>query len=220
MQDGNPIVPPDRAVRPSWRGIVSSRTLYGCFAFVMATGIVSIAAHLTGLTPVSNLLLGLNLSVFVTLWVLLLIGLIREPGFVLADARNHDRAPRMLSVVAATCVVGNEIALASGGRVIVTGLWAIAAVLWCGLTYLLLAAITSRAEKPPLEGGIDGSWLLVVVATEALAILTIRMVAALALPGSVLFASLCLFLLGGAFYGILLSLIVHRWCSCRCRPIN
>ena len=57
----------------------------------------------------------------------------------------------------------------------------------------------------------DGSWLLTVVATEAIAILAAHVSDVFSRPEIVIFMSLCLFLLGGALYLILISLIVQRW---------
>lgn len=200
------------------RCIPPPRALYGCFAFVMATGIVSIAAGLVGFGRVSDFLFLVNLAVFPVLSTLLVTSLLLEPASIVADLRDHRVAPRMLTVVAAICVLGNEFALTSGHRAIAVGLWLAAAFLWLGLVYCLFAVMTTRPEKPPLETGLDGSWLLLVVSTEALAILTTRVMGAAVPPGPALFASLCLFLLGGAFYAILLVLIVYRWLFLPMRP--
>jgi tellurite resistance protein TehA-like permease len=83
-------------------------------------------------------------------------------------------------------------------------------MLWVGLTYAAIAVITIGQSKPAIEQRLDGSWLLAVVATEALAILTTRATGGAAPPAAV-FASLGLFLLGAAFYGILIILILYRW---------
>lgn len=195
-----------------------ARPPYGYFAFVMATGIVSIAAGLDGLRTVSTALLLLNVVAFLGLWVLLALHLHRSPRSVLADLSDHRRAPAMLTIVAATCVLGNEIAGATAYQYAAAGLWIGALVLWCGLIYCFFVAMTIAPDKPSLDSGIDGSWLLLVVATQALSILTTR-VGGAALGGDIAsFAGLCLFLLGGAFYLILLVMIVHRWLFAPMRP--
>jgi tellurite resistance protein TehA-like permease len=90
-------------------------------------------------------------------------------------------------------------------------LWGVAAILWATLVYAAFAIMTTASQKPSLEDGIDGAWLLVVVATEALAILTTRAAGTIAPPQPMLFASLGLFLMGAAFYAVLLTLIVYRF---------
>ena len=205
----NPLSEP-RCVKRS-RLLVPAGALYGGFAFVMATGIVSIAARLVGLTLVSAVLLVVNLIAFPALWALFAAHLACDPAFVAADLRDHRLAPRALTTVAATCVVGNEVALAGGFPAIVVALWIVAVVLWAVLVYGIFALMTIARDKPPFESGLDGAWLLVVVATEALAILTTRAAGLVAPAPPLLFAGLCLFLLGGAFYALLLFLIVYRW---------
>ena len=197
---------------------IPGAALYGYFAFVMATGIVSIAAGLTGLTWISDALFGLNLTVFPVLCALLALRVIRAPVSVLTDLRDQRRAPSLLATVAATCVLGNEVALAGADRAAVAGFWIAAGVLWVGLIYGFFAAMTIRPEKAPVEEGLDGSWLLAVVATEALSILTSRAAEAIAPRGPALFASLALFLLGAGFYAILLIAILQRWLFLRLRP--
>jgi tellurite resistance protein TehA-like permease len=190
---------------------LSAGVLYGCFAFVMATGIVSIAARLVGLGPVSSVLFCVNLVAFPVLAALFAVRLLCDPAVMLADLSDHRRAPRTLTTVAAACVFGNEVALASGWPGFVAGVWVGAAVLWAALVYGIFAVLTIARDKPSFESGLDGAWLLVVVATEALAILTTRAAFAIAPPQPAVFVSLCLFLLGGAFYAALLILIVYRW---------
>ena len=181
------------------------------FAFVMATGIVSIAARLLGLGPLAAVLFAVNIAAFPVLWVLLLQRVWRQPSSIAADLRDHRRGPGLLTSVAATCVFGSQIALFTDHHAIAAGLWFAGGVLWIGLIYALLALMTMRASKPDFALGVDGGWLLIVVATEALAVLGVAVAGAVPAPRAALFASFCLFLLGGLFYLILLTLIVYRW---------
>jgi tellurite resistance protein TehA-like permease len=71
--------------------------------------------------------------------------------------------------------------------------------------------MTIEPVKPALATRLDGAWLLTVVATKALAILATHVSGVFSRPEIVVFVSLCLFLLGGALYLILISLIVQRW---------
>jgi tellurite resistance protein TehA-like permease len=72
-------------------------------------------------------------------------------------------------------------------------------------------ALAIKPTKPLLDSGLDGGWLLIVVAPEALAISAARAFRSLTMPELLLLASLCLFALGTAFYLILVMLIVYRW---------
>lgn len=188
---------------------VAPESIFGGFAFVMATGIVSVATGLVGFEPISSALFGLNLVIYPVLCVLLVAALFGD--LLLAELRDCSGGPRHFTLVAATCVLGNEIALTGTHHALAAGLWVAAVVLWLGLIYTFFVVMTVRPGKVDLATGIDGTWLLLVVATEALCILTSRAGDVLAPPGVTAFASFCLFLLGSVFYVLLILLIVYRW---------
>lgn len=184
----------------------------------MATGIVSIAAARLGLTWLSALLSLINAVAFPTLWLLTLLRLVNHPLALLADLQHHQRGPSLLTAVASTSVFGTQISLLTPYQNIAAALWLGALGLWAGLTYGLFVAVTIRAEKPPLHADLDGTWLLAVVAPEAVAILGTNVAGAFAEPEMMIFASLCLFLLGGLFYLIIITLILYRWLFKRMQP--
>jgi tellurite resistance protein TehA-like permease len=183
----------------------------GSFAFVMATGIVSIAAELLGFGRIASLLLGLNAAGFLALWVLTFLRLIYFPSAVIADLRDHRRGPAFLTVVAGTNVLGDQISLLTSHQDIATALWLLGCALWVGLVYCFFAAATIRATKPPLTAGLDGTWLLIVVAPQSSAILGAQIAGGFSSPEIVIFASFSLYLLGGAFYLVIITFILYRW---------
>src|SRR5689334_19260410 len=81
----------------------------GYFALVMATGIVSIAAHLLGLTALARPLLWLNVAMYGLLCTLLLLRLLFYFRNVLADLRDHGRGAGFFTLVAGTCVLGSNL---------------------------------------------------------------------------------------------------------------
>ena len=188
----------------------------GSFAFVMATGIVSIAASLAGIDWVAIPLLVINALAYPVLWLLLLLRLFYHPLAIVEDLQHHQKGPSLLTIVAGTCVLGNQVTLLTGSRGVVAALWIFAAALWAGLVYCPFACGT-RATKAMLDSGPDGTWLLVVVAPEALAIAGTHAAGMTSAPQPVVLASLCLFSLGSVFYLILLILIIYRWLS---RPMT
>jgi tellurite resistance protein TehA-like permease len=190
----------------------------GSFAFVMATGIVSIAAMRLDRGEVAAGLFAVNLGVFPLLWVVMLIRLARDPAAVLGELRNHRTGAGFLTVVAATNILGDQFVLFASNRDVAAVLWLASLTLWVGLIYAFFVAITVKPVKPPLATGLDGAWLLTVVATEALAILATHVSSVFSRPHIVVFVGLCLFLLGGVFYLILISLIVQRWLFEPMRP--
>src|SRR5215204_835379 len=86
----------------------------GYFALVMATGIISIAAHLQGMRPIALALLFINLAAYVILWLLLFLRLTRFFPRVRADITDHVRGPGFFTVVAGTCVLGSQLLIVSG----------------------------------------------------------------------------------------------------------
>jgi tellurite resistance protein TehA-like permease len=190
---------------------------YGYFACVMATGIVSIGARLEGLAWISIGLFILNLIQFSFWSGALVIRLCAEPAIATAELLG-SRGPETLTLVAALCVLGNEIELATAYQAVVNIFCVTAILLWAGIVYAIIAHATIRPQKPDTQTTLDGSWLLIVVATEGVAILITRASHALALPEMGLSAALCFFLLGAAFYVVLIGLIVARWIFLPLRP--
>jgi tellurite resistance protein TehA-like permease len=116
-----------------------------------------------------------------------------------------------LTVVAGTNVLGEQISLMTAQQGVAAALWLCGSALWLGLVYCFFAATTARREKPPLVRGLDGSWLLVTVATQSAAILGVQTAATFSSPVSILFCSLALWLLGSVLYLVFITLIIYRW---------
>jgi tellurite resistance protein TehA-like permease len=84
--------------------------------------------------------------------------------------------------------------------------------LWLGVMYGFLTAVTIRDPKPSLAQGLNGSWLLLVVATQSVSNLASLLVARGSLPAEgVLFVSLCLYLVGCLLYVLVITLIFYRF---------
>ena len=129
----------------------------GYFAVVMATGIVSIAAKLTGIDSVAWALLVLNVAAFVILTSLLLIRIFRFFSFVKADITDHIRGPGFFTIPAGICVLGSQLIIVAGDFHLAAVLWFIGIALWAFIMYLFFAAVTTRETKPPLEKGLSGT---------------------------------------------------------------
>ncbi len=183
----------------------------GGFAMVMATGIVSIAARLLGFAPIGWALLAINAVLYPLLWCALLLRMIREPRAVLAELASHERGPSFLTMVAASAVLGSQLDGFSVATGLMVWLFGVAVALWVVLLYGFLAAVTLRDNKPEVHAGLSGSWLLLVVATESLAVLGVRVAVGSTVPGPLIFACLAAFLLGGMLYVLLISLILYRF---------
>jgi tellurite resistance protein TehA-like permease len=181
------------------------------FAFVMATGIVSIAAGDQGYDIVAAILFGINLIAFPLLSASILLRLLRHRSGLASEFTSHETGPGFLTIIAAVAVLGSEFAVQTNYVQIAKMMWIAAWSFWLGLIYSLFFVLATRAAKPPLQTGINGSWLLVAVATEALAVLGTHVATAFARPDIIMFACLCGFLLGGFFYVVIIIIIILRW---------
>ncbi|RPI53481.1 MAG: C4-dicarboxylate ABC transporter [Acidobacteria bacterium] len=182
------------------------------FALVMATGIVSIAAHLTGIRVIALPLFALNIVFYAWLWGLTAVRLTRHRDRVQADLLDHGRSVGFFTTVAATCVLGSQFVIIAGSWIAGAMLWGLGVALWALVTYAVLMILTVKPDKPSLAQGINGGWLLPVVAAQSVSVLGVQLA-----PGfgdrqeAVLFFCLCLWLGGGMLYIWIISLIFYRY---------
>ncbi|HRX87037.1 MAG TPA: tellurite resistance/C4-dicarboxylate transporter family protein [Phycisphaerae bacterium] len=181
------------------------------FALVMATGIVSIASFLLGWLWIARVLLGLNVIFFVVLAALSVLRIARHRDRILADLLDHNRCVGFFTTVAGTCVLGSQFWVILHLRPMAALLWCLGIVLWAVFTYTIFTGLTVKVEKPPLARGINGGWLVAVVATQSVSVLGSQMAAGFARPDGVLFFSLVMWLGGGMLYVWIISLIFYRY---------
>jgi len=178
----------------------------------MATGIISIATHLLNMAPIAWTLLIVNLIAYAVLGLLLLIRLILFFPRVVADVSDHARGPGFFTVVAGTCVLGSQLLIVAGWQTAASILWLIGVLLWALIMYSFFASVTVRENKPPLESGLSGSWLIVVVATQSISVLGTLLASQFgSYREPLLFFTLCMFLLGCMHYLLLITLIFYRF---------
>lgn len=182
------------------------------FALVMATGIVSIACQLLGPSWLAEPLLWLNAVFYVVLWALTVTRAVRFPARLFADVAHHGRAVGFFTTVAATCVLGSQALLLRGAWGIAAGLWMFGIGLWALSTYTIFAVLTVKSEKPALADGINGGWLVAVVAGQSVAVLGAQLAAGFgAAAANVLLFCLVMWLGAGMLYIWIVSLIFYRY---------
>jgi tellurite resistance protein TehA-like permease len=184
----------------------------GYFAMVMATGIISIAAQLLGLGWVAGLLFLLNRAVYAVLWLLTLARLLLYTPRLVEDMIGWGRGPGFFTLVAGTCVLGSDYVVLAGDFTAAFLLWALGIILWLGLIYTFFTAVTVQEQKPDLEGGLNGGWLIAVVATQSIAILGAMMAPHLGTwQAEGFFFSLAMFLFGCMLYILIIVLVFYRF---------
>ncbi len=194
----------------------ASRGLAGlhpaCFAMVMATGIVAIAAHLIQMRWIAIPLFWLNLVFYVTLWLLTLARLAWHRKEFVADLADHNRSVGFLTTVAGTCVLGNQFVVVVPVPEIALVLWWLGIILWAFFTYSILTILTIKSQKPSLAEGINGGWLTVVVAAQAVSALGGLLVGYFdAFRQMTLFFTLVMWLGGAMLYVWIVALIFYRY---------
>ncbi|MGH7091728.1 MAG: tellurite resistance/C4-dicarboxylate transporter family protein, partial [Stellaceae bacterium] len=156
-------------------------------------------------------LFAVALGAYPLLWFILLARLIRFPGAVLADFSSHERGPAFLTMVAATGVLGSDFAAFGIFTGALPALFWLSIALWAALTYGFLSAVTVSLAKPDLEHGLNGSWLLLVVATESISLLGCLLARRHGAPVPLVFAALAFYLLGAMLYLLISALVFFRW---------
>jgi tellurite resistance protein TehA-like permease len=183
----------------------------GYFALVMATGIVSIASFLLGMTALARILLLANAVFYVTLWALFIVRAVADFSSVKADFGDHVRGAGYFTLIAATCVLGSQLVIVVQRPAVALGLWLFGCLLWLFFIYGFFTAVTVRRAKPAIEAGIHGGWLVAVVGTQ-----TVSVLGALLAPlyhaqaETFLFVSLAFYLFGGFLYIPIVTLLLYR----------
>jgi tellurite resistance protein TehA-like permease len=191
------------------------------FALVMATGIVSIASDRAGFRTIAAVLLWLNAAQYLVLWILTLWRLLRYRRALVDDLTDHRAAPGFFSAVAATSVMGNQL-IFTGAYDLALALWIFGLLIWIILTYAIFTILTIKETKPTIDQGITGAWLLAVVATQSIALLSALLSRHFEQPVRlhINFVALSMWLWGGMMYIWMISLIFYRYTFFKFSPTD
>jgi len=183
----------------------------GYFALVMATGIVSVASYQQEMRTIAWALLVINIVAYVILWLLTLLRLARFLPRALSDLTSHAKGPGFFTLIAGTCVLGAQMVIIAGLFTAATFLWLCGLALWLLVMYAFFAAVIIREDKPTLETGINGAWLIAIVATQSVSVLG-TLIAPHFNAGRelLLFFVVAMYLIGCALYLIIITLIFYR----------
>ena len=192
------------------------------FALVMATGIISIGALDFELGWLARLLFAISAGAYAVLLVLSVLRAIRYPSLFFGDMTDHRTGPGFFTAVAASSVLGSEFLLILGNLAIASVLLGITIVLWIALTYTIFTAFTVKQQKPPLEEGLTGAWLIAVVATQSVAVLCALVSRETPQPHrlELNFVAMSMWLWGGMLYIWIISLIFYRYSFFAFSPVD
>src|SRR4030095_2725275 len=130
----------------------------------------------------------------------------------IADLMHHGRSVGFFTTVAATCVLGTQSLVIGDLWRMAAILWVIGIVLWAGITYGVFTILTVQEAKPTLAEGINGGWLVAVVAAQSVVVLGAQLATGFTpYQAHVLLFCLAMWLGGGVLYIWIISLIFYRY---------
>ena len=185
-------------------------TLYpGCFALVMATGIISNALFFEGYREWADTLFAVNLVAYPCLVLLTVLRLFWFSRALWADLINPRLVFSFFTIVAGTDVFGVGINL-RGFATIALLMWLFALVVWFVLIYFSFAVLiflnTARDANV-----VHGGWLIAIVGTESLVILGTIVAPGMGGLNSAVFVLIhMLWGVGLGLYGIFVTLFAYR----------
>jgi tellurite resistance protein TehA-like permease len=184
----------------------------GYFALVMATGIIAVGAAQQKLGLVAKALFLVALIAFAVLAVLTIARLVAYPRMLISDLTHHSTGFSFLTIVAALNVLGSGAAIIHQWWTFAWVTWIIGAVFWLVLLYPPLLGVILGDPKPPLGEGINGTWFLLTVATESVAVLGALLLAHNNAANQLLEVTiLSAFTLGLVLYLIVMTMLFLRW---------
>ena len=77
----------------------------------------------------------MNIKAYVVLWVLTVLRLVYYRAQLIDDLTHHARGVTFLTMVAGTCILGNQFAVLTPLMPVAVGLWCTGLALWTVLLY-------------------------------------------------------------------------------------
>lgn len=143
----------------------------GYFAFVMATGIVSVGMNTDGRHAASAVLLGIAAAAYVILIVLNLVRAVRHRDALAEDFADPGRAFGFFTFVAASCVLGSRLSQEAGTRPVALVLLMVGFAAWIVLGYTVpWTAVLGPRRVQPLTTA-NGTWFIWAVGSQSIAVL-------------------------------------------------
>jgi tellurite resistance protein TehA-like permease len=184
----------------------------GYFALVMATGIIAIGADQQDLHALADVLYVFACVAFAVLLGLTTARLVRYPKRLFSDLTHHSTGFSFLTTVAALNVLAGGAALLHGWWSVACLAWLASLALWVVLLYPPVLAVIIGGTKPDLGEGINGTWFLLTVATESVAVVGALLLLRDGEANQALeLTSLSTFTLGLVLYLIVMTMLFLRW---------
>ncbi|MEM0123164.1 MAG: tellurite resistance/C4-dicarboxylate transporter family protein [Conexivisphaerales archaeon] len=185
----------------------TSNLMPSYFAMVMATGIVSIAAYFYNMPYVSIPLLYINIAAYAMLWVFTLLRLMLFPSDYVKDLKDYSRAPGFFTLIAANNTLAVQLILIMHNFSVSYTLFLFGICLWFAFQYSVFTYLMIGKEKPTLEKGINGTWLVAIVSTESVSVLGARLSPNYPYAYTV---GIIMYFIGWIMYIVIITMISYR----------
>ena len=193
----------------TWAGTQIATLNPGCFALVMATGIISNGLLFEGHRQWSDALFAINSVAYPWLMLLTVVRLMRFRQAAWSDLINPSVVFSFFTIVAGTDVFGVGLYL-RGQATAALGLWLFALLVWIVLIYFSFAVLTFLNSARGADV-IHGAWLNAIVGTQSLVVLGALVAPDLGdLDGTVFVLIHMLWGVGLGLYGIFIALFAYR----------
>ena len=193
----------------AWTSVQVKGLYPGCFAIVMATGIISNALFAQGLRELSDAFLIANVIAYPLLAALTIARAARFTRAFWSDISNRGLVFSFFTIVAASSVLGEGIML-RGVSSIASYLWLFALAIWVPLIYLSFSVMTFSKAKHGTTIMQDG-WLLAIVGAQSLSVLGTTIAPATgSFDSAIYMLTHMLWGIGLALYAIYVVLLIYR----------
>ncbi|MGZ5906856.1 MAG: tellurite resistance/C4-dicarboxylate transporter family protein [Reyranella sp.] len=213
--NGSEVMPPSEPTasllpKPrTWFGNEIATLYPGCFALVMATGIISNGLLFEGHRQWSDALFAINSVAYPWLMVLTIVRFARFEQAAWSDLINPRLVFSFFTVVAGTDVFGIGLDL-RGHATAALCLWLFALLVWLVLIYFSFAVLTFLNTAVGADV-IHGAWLNAIVGTQSLVVLGALVAPDLGDLGRSVFVLIhMLWGVGLGLYGIFIALFAYR----------
>lgn len=183
----------------------------GYFALVLATGIIAIGAEQQNLRLLANTLFGIAALAFLVLFIMTLLRLLLYPKLLFSDLTHHSLGFSFLTLVAAINVLGGCAADIQKWWTVAEFCWGFGLLLLVMLIYSSLFGVILRSEKPPMGTGINGTWFLLTVSLESVAVLGGTLLGHTGPNEGIELVTASAFTLGIVLYLVVVTMLFQRW---------
>lgn len=180
------------------------------FAFVMSTGIISIASNMLGITPVALGLFYLNIAAYAVILTIQILRITMYWSLQYADISNPKLGLVYFTIVAGTNVLGAQFVNIVNCPCVAKALWFFGIFLWVVITLTTFTLLFLKNEQR-IESTIHGGWLISAVGTQSVAVLGALLSPRFAEASNfILFSSMVWWMIGCFLYVVMITLITYR----------